>query len=414
MDRLIQMGKDLGYEGEKLQDFVKQQQDYERGERIGERELEREKIAAQDKERELERDRIAAEEAKTDKERELERDRIAAEKAKADKERELERDKSAAQEKERADNLAAQEKERADKLAAQEKDREIELTKLATEERLEMARIEGIAEQAERDRELKRTELETGRESKLSSEIELEKLKHIELMGQLEVQRASFKTELEKQKSEKLAHARDPKLPYFEESKDKMDSYLSRFEKYATANKWDKNVWAAYLSALLKGRALNVYDRLSTEDAADYDKLKDALLKNFDMTERGFRKKFRYSRPERSETFIQFSSRICSYLNKWLTMTNVEKSFEAVCDFMARDQFLEACSRKLFVHLRPKAFENLDAMDKEADLFAEARGGVFSCVNKGQRDNEGAAHSKPENKPSGKPEIKCGICGKGI
>ena len=27
------MGKDLGYEGEKLQDFVKQQQDYERGEK---------------------------------------------------------------------------------------------------------------------------------------------------------------------------------------------------------------------------------------------------------------------------------------------------------------------------------------------------------------------------------------------
>ena len=36
-------------------------------------------------------------------------------------------------------------------------------------------------------------------------------------------------------------------------------------------------------------------------------------------------------------------------------------------------------------------------------------------MNKGQRDNnnKGAAHSKPESKPSGKPEIKCGICGKG-
>ena len=79
MDRLIQMGKDLGYAGEKLQDFVKQQQDYERGERIAERELEKDKIAAQDKERELERGRIATEEAKADKERELERDRIAAE-----------------------------------------------------------------------------------------------------------------------------------------------------------------------------------------------------------------------------------------------------------------------------------------------------------------------------------------------
>ena len=95
MDRLIQMGKDLGYAGEKLQDFVKQLQDYERGERITERELER--------------DRIAAEKAKANKERELERDRIAAEKAKADKERKLEKDRIAAQEKEMADKLAAQE-----------------------------------------------------------------------------------------------------------------------------------------------------------------------------------------------------------------------------------------------------------------------------------------------------------------
>ena len=92
------------------------------------------------------------------------------------------------------------------------------------------------------------------------------------------------------------------------------------------------------------------------------------------------------------------NSKVQSTLNKWLTMAKVEKSFEAVCDFMALDQFFEACSRELFVHLKPKAFENLDAMAKEADLFAEARGaGVFSCVNKGQRDNnKGAVQSKPE------------------
>ena len=73
-------------------------------------------------------------------------------------------------------------------------------------------------------------------------------------------------------------------------------------------------------------------------------------------------------------------------------MAKEEKSFEAVCDFMARDQFLEACSRELFVQLKPKAFENLFAMAKKADLFAEARGDVFSCVNKGQRDNNKVKH----------------------
>jgi len=31
-----------------------------------------------------------------------------------------------------------------------------------------------------------------------------------------------------------------PKMPYFDEDKDFMDSYLNRFEKFATSQKWDK------------------------------------------------------------------------------------------------------------------------------------------------------------------------------
>ena len=55
-------------------------------------------------------------------------------------------------------------------------------------------------------------------------------------------------------------------------------------------------------------------------------------------------------------------------------MAKVEKSYEPLCDFMARDQFLESCSRELYVHLKPKSFKNLDDMAREADLFAEVRG----------------------------------------
>ena len=174
-------------------------------------------------------------------------------------------------------------------------------------------------------------------------------------------------------------------------------------------------MWAAYLSALLNGRA-DVYDRLSTEDAADYDNLKDELLQNFDMTERGLKKKFRYNMPERSETFIQFSSRFGSNLNKLLTMAKIEKSFEAVCNFMAREQFLEAWSRELFVYLKPKTFENFDARTKEADLFAEARGGVFSFVNKGQRDynNKGAAHNTPKVSRAESLKLNVAFAEKGI
>ena len=58
---------------------------------------------------------------------------------------------------------------------------------------------------------------------------------------------------------------------------------------------------------------------------------------------------------------------------------------------MARDQFLESCSRELYVHFKPKTFKNLDEMAKEAHLFAEARGGVHACTNKGLRNNRGTA-----------------------
>ena len=464
MDRLQKLGRDLGYEGKDLQDFVAQENKRERDERAAEREIEKAKIAseeakiAQQREIELakvetEKAKVAAEEAKLAQQREIELANVKAEEERKAQQREIEFAKVAAEEaklaqqceielanvkaakiaKENEFELARLTAEEANKLcdielaklAAEEarvlRDNDIELAKLTQQE--ELARLKS---EHEKDKEIELARLHLEHEKlKMEQEIEHEKLKmeqEVELTRIESQERqakldsdAKFASQLELGKLgvEKAAHARNPKLPYFEESKDKMDSYLSRFEKYAVANKWDRSIWAAYLSALLKGRALEVYDRLSVADANDYEKLKNALLKNF---ERGFRKKFHNDRPERSETFIQFGSRLRSYLDKWINMAKIENTFEAICDFMARDQFLESCSRELYVHLKPKTFKNLDEMAKEADLFAEARGGIHTCTIKGQRDNRGAAqnHSKPNvNKGGGKQEIKCGICGKG-
>ena len=94
-DKLIQMGKELGYEGQSLQEIVKQQQDTERSERLAERELEKERIAAEkDTIAQVERDREVelAKIAQVEKDREVELTRIAAEKDKtalAEKDREL-------------------------------------------------------------------------------------------------------------------------------------------------------------------------------------------------------------------------------------------------------------------------------------------------------------------------------------
>ena len=74
-----------------------------------------------------------------------------------------------------------------------------------------------------------------------------------------------------------------PKMPYFDEDKDFMDSYLNRFEQFATLQRWDPSTWALCLSALLSGRALDVYSMMAKDDVNDYEKLKSALLMRYQL-----------------------------------------------------------------------------------------------------------------------------------
>lgn len=66
------------------------------------------------------------------------------------------------------------------------------------------------------------------------------------------------------------------------------------------------------LSTLITGKALEVYTRMSDNDCEDFDKLKAALLKAYDMNPNGFRRRFRSSRLESAETYVQIehSSRV--------------------------------------------------------------------------------------------------------
>ena len=74
-----------------------------------------------------------------------------------------------------------------------------------------------------------------------------------------------------------------------------------------------------YLSALLKGRALEVYSRLPMKEAQNYKVLKEALLNRFNLTEEGFKQKFQTLKPETNEAPLQFISRLKKYLMRWMT-----------------------------------------------------------------------------------------------
>ena len=107
--------------------------------------------------------------------------------------------------------------------------------------------------------------------------------------------------------------ANGPKMPCFDQRNDDINSFLHRFEIHADSQRWSKEQWAVYLSALLKRKALEVYSRLPVKDAQGYEILKDALLKRFNLTEEGFQQKFKSARAEVGEEPTEFIARLEHY-----------------------------------------------------------------------------------------------------
>ena len=156
--------------------------------------------------------------------------------------------------------------------------------------------------------------------------------------------------------------ARSPELPAFVDGRDDLDNYLLRFERYATIAGWEKEVWAIQMSPLLSGRALEVYLRLSQDEAMDYERLKLALLNRYDFTEFGYHRRFRNAKTEGQESPGQCIVRLKNYLTKWVKLAKVEEAFNGVVELMVREQFTNACPKELSVYLNERSPKTLDEL----------------------------------------------------
>ena len=169
------------------------------------------------------------------------------------------------------------EKQRLDE-ERQERQRECENKKLETQER---DRIGGL--------ELEAKEKELQMQMQMQAEENEAQRRHELAMSELELQG----TNSDSGSSGNNSVAKLPKLPAFVDGKNDLDSYLQQFERFARSNNWNESTWSTSLSALLTGKALDVYSRLSETATVHYKQLKETLLKRYELTENGFRRRFR-------------------------------------------------------------------------------------------------------------------------
>ena len=225
------------------------------------------------------------------------------------------------------------------------------LIKFVKEAQEAMEKLERDLRAEKRQDEAEKRQVEA---EKRQAEKEAMELEHKERMLDKEIELAKIKGEHGNNgNGHNVSKARAPKLPSYSE-KDDLDAYLERFERFATCQKWAKEDWAVNLSALLTGKALEVYSRLSVADAEDFDKLKAALLKRYQLTEEGFRHKFRESKADSGESPGQYVVRLENYLTRWMKMGKVPETYDGLRGMIVREQFLSTCNPDLAVYLRER------------------------------------------------------------
>ena len=196
-------------------------------------------------------------------------------------------------------------------------------------------------------------------------EIELEKIK---IQAQMELQRN--KMELEKIRIQQETRLREVDLairgrkeshdsfevtkqarlvPKFEEAN--VDGYFAYFERTALNLGWPKECWSMLLQTVLTGKAQRAYATLPTENCADYDLVKAAVLKSFELVPEAYRQKFRTQRKTENQSYVEFLREKENALDKWCDSKRIDGDAEKLRQLVLAEEFLNCVPEEVRVHL---------------------------------------------------------------
>ena len=71
-------------------------------------------------------------------------------------------------------------------------------------------------------------------------------------------------------------------------------------------------------------------------------------------------------------TYVQLATRMRQDFDNWLSLSDVDKDYDYVCEFMVQDQLLSNCSYDLRLFLRERTFDSTLSLIRSADRFRSA------------------------------------------
>uniref|UniRef100_A0A3B1JS97 Gypsy retrotransposon integrase-like protein 1 n=1 Tax=Astyanax mexicanus TaxID=7994 RepID=A0A3B1JS97_ASTMX len=167
-------------------------------------------------------------------------------------------------------------------------------------------------------------------------------------------------------------------VPPFRESE--VDSYFTAFERVAATLQWPKEMWSLLLQCKLVGKAQEVCSSLTAEQSLDYDKVKAAVLRAYELVPEAYRQRFRSYKKMADRTFVEFARDKTVLFEKWCSASKV-LTFEQLKELILLEDFKNSVPEVVVVHLNEQKVTTLSEAAVLTDEYVLTHKTVFSVVN---------------------------------
>ena len=102
---------------------------------------------------------------------------------------------------------------------------------------------------------------------------------------------------------------------------------------------WPKESWVLLLQSVLVGKAQEIYGSVSVEQSSNYEHVKEAILKAYELVPEAYRQKFRNYLKYDSKTHVEFAKEKENLFNRWCHSKEVGQDFEKLKQMVLLEEF---------------------------------------------------------------------------
>ncbi len=147
-----------------------------------------------------------------------------------------------------------------------------------------------------------------------------------------------------------------------------VDAYFVAFERIAGKLKWPNDMWALLLQCSLTGKAQEICASLPIEQSLDYNVLKAAVLREYELVPEAYHQKFRAHAKSARQTHVEFAREKRVMFEKWC-LSSKTTTFEQLQELILLEDFKTCLPEGVVVHLNERKVTSLLDATVLADEF---------------------------------------------